>query len=204
MLKESPSKPSKIYPAKQVARGAMSCPSCRAILDRAVSACLKCGFSAEVAVKKFPFPAPDLVSVIDPSSALTESETASLQAQVAKLEKRFPQIHFFNCIVPLGSGIDLREFGFWLLNGGKFSGGADGKAFAVLFLVDPKGQALSVTVGYGLEPMIMDTEWEGVCNRCKDLFYRGKYLEGIESFLRYSGELLAQEAVKIRKELGKK
>lgn len=182
----------------------MTCPSCRLVLDKADPSCPKCGFTMDVALKKFPFPAPKLEAVIDPSQTLTKEEAHSIRAQVGKLQKRLPQLQVFNCIVSLGSEIDLREFGFWLLNEGQIEGMAGKKDFALLFLVDPKGQALSVTVGYGLEPIIMDSEWETLCNRCRDLFYRDKLAEGIGSFLTQAGDLLASVAIKMRKERRKK
>lgn len=173
-------------------------------MEKGTATCLKCEFSMEVATKRFPFPAPALATVMDPASKLTAAEVATLESQVGKLRKRLPQVHFINCIVPLGAGVDLREFGFWLLNNGQFGEDPEAKSFALLFLIDPQGKALSVTVGYGLEPMVMDTEWEVICRSCKDLFYREKYCEGIELFLREAADQLAVAAIQIRKERRKR
>jgi uncharacterized membrane protein YgcG len=203
-LKHESAQQQKVYPARRFARGAMACPSCRHVIERVVEACPQCGFSGQVAVKRFPFPAPELTPVVDPSGRLSKEETARIRERVGKLRKRFPQLRFFNCLVPLGSAVDLREFGFWLLNAGKHSEGEAAKPYAVLFLIDPKGKAISVTVGYGLEPFVMDAEWTALCHDCQDYFYRQKYGEGIMAFLNEAAKLLAGRALEMGKELRKK
>ena len=193
----------KIHAAKRFARGAMTCPSCQYILEEGVPECPKCGFSGSIAVKKFPFPAPPLSAVVDPNAFLSEQEAAAITKKVGKLQARLPQVHFVNCLVPLGDEVNLREFGFWLLNAGQMEEGDAAKAFAVVFIIDPKNRAISVTVGYGLEPMVMDTEWVKICESYRDFFYRQKYSEGIELFLDKSFELLSERALKLRKEAKK-
>ena len=128
----------KVYAAKRFAKGAMVCPSCQYVLEEAVSKCPKCAFSGEIAIQKFPFPAPPLKAVVDPNNLLTKTETATIFKTVQKLQKQLPQVRFLNCIVPLGKEVNLREFGFWLLNAGQMKEGEEAKAFAILFLIDPK------------------------------------------------------------------
>jgi uncharacterized membrane protein YgcG len=203
-LKNQQAQQQKVYPARRFARGAMACPACRHIFEKVMSACPQCGFSSQVALKKFPFPAPELTPVMDPSGKLSPEEAARICELVAKLRKRLPRLHFINCLVSLGSGVDLREFGFWLLNNGGLSEGEAAKGHAVLFLIDPKGKAISVTVGYALEPFVMDAEWTAVCHDCQVYFYRQKYGEGIIAFLNKAGKLLAERALETEKELRKK
>ncbi len=193
----------KVYPAKRFARGAISCPSCQYVLEHATERCPKCGFSGQVAVEKFPFPAPELSAVIDPNSYLSKEETASVVSKVQKLQKRLPQVRFLNCLVPLGNEINLREFGFWLFNAGQLKGGPQAKDFAVLFLIDPKQKGMSVTVGYGLDALVMDTEWVTICQGSRDLLFRQKFGQGIEQFLDGALNLLAERALTLKKELKK-
>lgn len=193
----------KIYAAKRFARGAMVCPSCQYVLEESAEKCPKCGFSGQVAVEKFPFPAPPLGPVLDPNNYLSKEEAASVTKKVAKLEKRFPQVRFLNCLVPLGEEVNLREFGFWLFNAGQMKEGEEAKTFAILLLIDPKDKSVSVTVGYGLDPLFMDTEWTKICEDCRDLFFRQKFGPGIENFLDGAFDLLAERALSLQKEVKK-
>ena len=77
------------------------------------------------------------------------------------------------------------------------------RLFAILFLIDPKEKAISVTVGYGLDALVMDTQWVQVCEDCRDLCYRQKFGAGIEAFLDGAFNLLSQRAIEIKKEMKK-
>ena len=193
----------KVYAAKRFAKGAMVCPSCQYVLDDSSEVCGKCGFSGKVAVEKFPFAAPPLGPVVDPGKMLSKEEVSLVTKKVAKLQKRLPQVRFINCLVGLGDEVNLREFGFWLLNAGQMKEGEGAKNFAVLFLIDPKEQVMSVTVGYGLDPLVTDTQWIPVCQGCRDLLFREKYGEGIETFLNGAFELLSERALELKKEVKK-
>ena len=193
----------KVYAAKRFAKGAMACPSCQYVLEGASEVCGKCGFSGQVAVEKFPFAAPPLAPVVDPGKVLTKDEVSLVTRKVAKLQKRLPQVRFLNCVVALGEEVNLREFGFWLLNAGEMKEGESAKNFAVLFLIDPKERAMSVSVGYGLDPLVMDSQWVPVCQGCRDLLYREKYGEGIETFLNGAFDLLSERALELQKEVKK-
>ena len=172
----------KVFPAKRFARGPLTCPSCREALNSATSRCPKCGFVAEKAVEKFPFPAPPLATVIDPSGLATAEEKKEVADAIEKARKKVPQVHFVNCIVSMGADINLGEFGYWMLNAAEMPEGNDKKHFTVLFLIDPKAKALSVTVGYGIEPFVTDSEWTSVLNEVKDHFSREKLGEGTVSY----------------------
>lgn len=202
-MKKGKEERKKVYAAKRFARGAMVCPSCQYVLDDSAEKCGKCGFSGQVAVEKFPFPAPPLGAVIDPSNFLSKEEVALVKKKVGKLQKRLPQVRFLNCLVSLGDDVNLREFGFWLLNAGQMKEGEGAKNFAVLLLIDPKDRTISVTVGYGLDPLVMDSDWVKTCEPCRDLFFRQKYGEGIGVFLDGAFDLLSERALALQKEVKK-
>lgn len=202
-MKKGKEERKKVYAAKRFARGAMVCPSCQYVLEESAEKCPKCGFCGQISVEKFPFPPPPLSSVLDPNDYLSKAEKSSITKKVQKLQKRLPQIRFLNCLVPLGEDVNLREFGFWLLNAGQLKEGDEAKTFAILFLIDPKEKAISVTVGYGLDALVMDTQWVQVCEDCRDLCYRQKFGAGIEAFLDGAFDLLSQRAIEIKKEMKK-
>ena len=202
-MKKGKEERKKVYAAKRFARGAMVCPSCQYVLEESSEACGKCGFSGQVAVQKFPYPAPPLGPVVDPGKILSKEEAALVTKKVLKIQKRLPQVRFLNCLVGLGGEVNLREFGFWLMNAGQMKGGDGAKNFAVLFLIDPKEKVMSVTVGYGLDPLVMDTDWVAICQKCRDLLYREKYVEGIETFLNGAFDLLSERALELQKEVKK-
>jgi len=194
----------KIYPAKRFARGAMVCPACRYVLEPSAESCPKCGFSGHTVVTKFPFSPPPLEVVLDPNSFLTKEEADRIRLKARKMKKRLPQVNFLNCLVPMGEEVDLREFGFWLLNGGEMAGGDSAKSFALLLLIDPKSRMVSVTVGYGLEALTTDAEWLDICEACRDLLSREKYEEGITRFMNLVSDFLVDRALELKKETKKK
>lgn len=205
MSKQKATEPKqRVYPAKLFARGAMVCPSCRYVLDDSYESCPKCQFSGHAAVEKFPFPPPALEAVLDPSKLITPQEVGEIRKKILKAQKRLPQVRFLTCVVPMGADVDLREFGFWLLNGGQHKEGELAKAFAVLLLIDPKGLQLSVTVGYGLEVMMTDADWTELCKSCRGLLAREKYAAAIELFVQQATEAMILRALEVRKELKRK
>ncbi|MDQ8190869.1 TPM domain-containing protein [Roseibacillus persicicus] len=200
-MKKAKEERKKVYAAKRFARGAMVCPSCLYTLDESVEACPKCKFSGQIAVQKFPFPAPPLGPVLDPNNYLSEEEKSAVTKKVLKLQKRFPQVRFYNCVVPLGEEVNLREFGFWLFNASQVKEGDSAKSFGILLLVDPKERMMSVTVGYGMEVVVTDSEWTRICQDSRDLFYRQKYGQGIETFLNRTFDVLSERALAMQKEV---
>lgn len=200
-VKKAKEERQKVYAAKRFARGAMVCPSCQYTLSESAEACPKCRFSGQVSVEKFPFPAPPLGPVLDPNNYLSGEEKAAVTKKVLKMQKRFPQVRFLNCLVPLGDDVNLREFGFWLLNAGQVKEGDSAKSFAILLLIDPKAKTISVTVGYGMEVIVTDSEWVKACQECRDLFYRQKYGLGIETFLNRAFDVLSDRALALQKEV---
>ncbi|MDP0492104.1 MAG: TPM domain-containing protein [Verrucomicrobiota bacterium JB023] len=192
-----------MYLAKALAKGPTACPSCGFILDDEPTACPRCGFSGEVAVRKFRFDPPELTAIIDAGQTLSADEKARLEKSLKRLGKRLPQVRFILCLVPLVPEIDLREFGFWLLNAGAMPEGDEAKSFGILFLVDSKSKRLSVTVGYGLEPMVRDSEWEEICRSLRPHFLRERYAEGMEEFVEETGKLLIERALEYKREIAK-
>lgn len=200
LAKKGDIKRGKVYAAKRFARGAMACPACRYVLEAPAPKCPKCGYDGHVAVKKFPFEAPELTRVLDAGKLLTEEEEKVLLDRMGKVAKLLPQVRFFLCLVPLSEEVDLREFGFWLYNAARVPEGDQAKEFGVLFLVDPKSKRMSVTVGYGLEPMVMDSEWKAVCQECRSEFFRERWVNGLERFLVESHNLLVRRGRELESE----
>ena len=127
-----------------------------------VEVCPACGFSAHICVKKFPFEAPHLTRYVDPEGKLTPAEKRRIDRNINALEKRFPGIKIFTCLVRLPGGVDSREFAFWLFNKSLPASGSEvrERSNGILLLIDRNKRSASLTVGYSLDPFL-DDSWLG-------------------------------------------
>ncbi|MDQ6913164.1 MAG: TPM domain-containing protein [Verrucomicrobiota bacterium] len=100
----------------------------------------------------------------DRSGTLALEDMEQLRAMLRLFQKKFPQTLFSILITELESGMSVAEYAFWLANRAKF-GGVD-KALAdnfnLLLLIDLAGNTAALTVGYGLEPYIQESDLQDV------------------------------------------
>ncbi len=104
------------YSPRMFTREVLVCPHCRAKSKEPTESCARCGFSFSACEKAFPFAAPPLSLVIDPTKLLPEGIDRDIQGAYQKVRKRFPKIGFSFCFVRLAEGVPTQEFAFWLHN----------------------------------------------------------------------------------------
>ena len=100
----------------------------------------------------------------DRSGKLPLEEMEQLRAALRLFQTKFPQTLFSILITELPSGTSVAEYAFWLANRARL-GGVD-KALAdnlnLLLVVDLIGNTSALTVGYGLEPYIQESDLQDV------------------------------------------
>lgn len=108
----------------------------------------------------FPFAAPALDDVVDPGNLLDRQAVSAVKGALGRLRRRFRQVRWCLCLVELPPEVNLRLFGFWLLNSARpEDDDPEGPAWTVLLVVDTAGQAAAVTAGYALESFVADDSW---------------------------------------------
>ena len=166
-----------------------SCPRCRSEVAESAKACGTCGFSLSLCEAIFPFEAPPLSLVIDPSRVVPPGIEKHLARPYKALRKRIPQVDICFCFVQLQHGYSVEEFAFWLFN---TAPGADqSRAWNLLVTVDLLSGQLSLTSGYALEPFLLPESWEASLQELAACLGDGQWNEGLAGFLRSSRDLLS-------------
>ncbi len=196
----------KVYRAKSFAMSAMSCPGCHLSLAEPVDQCPRCHYTGEISMRKFPFPAPAMNRFIDPQDHFSESDRARLSKALNDLLKKFPQVRICFCIINLPEGVDLREFGFWMMNVSPVDTPeeAEVRPWTILIVIDDINGNVSVTPGYAIEPFLEDQAWSALIRNEKQYFFARDYvvaglkmIEGAEVILQ-EGALRTERALSVR------
>jgi hypothetical protein len=183
------------YSARRFAVGALVCPACQRRMEEPAGRCPHCGFTGTDCLRLFPFAAPSLQEVVDPEGLLDKVGLAAVRGSVARLRRRFRQVHWSLCLVRLPAETNLRLFGFWLLNSARMpADNPEAPAWTVLLVMDFDNAAASVTTGYALEPFVADDAWLRALMAMSVPWRRGAYAEALCEFLHACGNELATGA----------
>ena len=152
--------PPKKYPAQVFSHEEISCPHCQRQLEEQEVTCPACGFNLPECLRSFPFAAPPLSLIIDPSQFLPERITKDLKKPYRKLRKCAPQVDICFCFVRLPEGSPLAEFAFWLHNTAPEADAS--RAWQLLIVGDLNSGQLTLTSGYALEPFLRRELWDRI------------------------------------------
>jgi len=189
--------PPKKYPAQVFSREEISCPHCQQQLEAQEISCPGCGFNLAECVSSFPFAAPPLSLILDPSRFLPERITKDLKKPYRKLRKCAPQVDICFCFVRLPEGSPLAEFSFWLHNTAPEADAS--RAWQLLVVGDLNSGQLTLTSGYALEPFLRRDLWEAALQELAACFSDEQWKEGLTGFLKDTRGLLSaacQEAAR--------
>ena len=195
----------KQYPARMFNRAKVVCPSCLQRFDKVADACQRCGFDAYRVVKQFPFTAPVLEPVIDNVGVISPDWRADLDAALAGINRRFPQVRIHVCTLELDDPVKLTEFGFWMMNACRLEPGQEeiDRAWSMLILLDVKRGLISLTPGYALEAFVEDSAWHDALTQVSEDLAGGDFRNGLLNLVRKARKLLqdaAQDAIgKVKK-----
>ena len=169
------------YSARVFTRAAMVCPHCRVKLAEPVEVCSRCDFDLTYCDKAFPFAAPPLSLVIDPTNLLPDGIERELRKAHQKVRKRAPQVDISFCFVRLQTGVAIEEFAFWLHNSAPEAD--ESRAWRLLVVGDLTSGRLTLTSGYALEPFIKSELWEAALQELAACIADEQWKEGLNRFL---------------------
>ncbi|MFP6878711.1 MAG: hypothetical protein VCA37_17935 [Roseibacillus sp.] len=169
------------YSARVFTRAAMVCPHCRVKLAEPVEVCSRCDFDLTYCDKAFPFAAPPLSLVIDPTNLLPDGIERELRKAHQKVRKRAPQVDISFCFVRLQTGVAIEEFAFWLHNSAPEAD--ESRAWRLLVVGDLTSGRLTLTSGYALEPFIKSELWEAALQELAACIADEQWKEGLNGFL---------------------
>lgn len=164
----------------------MRCPACRAPAIEIDTACRQCGFSLEAADRAFGIPPALERPVTDPQQVLGMLAKRGVQSAVAKMERRFPQVRLAVVLAEAPAEAPLAAHAFWLFNRGQLSSAMEsgGENRLVLLLIDTRTRQAAAMIGYGLEPLVRETQLHTCLQAASMALERGRFGQGIEAFLR--------------------
>lgn len=191
------------YSPRRFAIGALSCPACKAKLERDAKWCPSCGFTGSQTLDMFGDDPPPLLPILDVANIWDEKDQRAIKAAVARFNRRFPQIRWCICGVALGSEISLPLFGFWLLNASPLAEQetADDRSWTLLLLMDSDTRRACVTAGYRAEVWLSDDMWEKALAETKEPFRTGNPGLAVSAFLKSSQALFEKAWHRSRKQL---
>lgn len=191
------------YSARRFAIGSISCPACKAKLERDAKWCPSCGFTGSKTLEMFGDDPPPLLPILDVADIWDEKDQRAIKAAVDRFNRRFPQIRWRICGVALGGEINLPLFGFWLLNASPLAEEetADDRSWTVLLLVDADKRHACVTAGYRAEVWLSDDMWERLLAESKVLFRAGNSGSAVSVLLKSSLALFEKAWHRSRKQL---
>lgn len=172
----------------------MACPRCQGQFNGGVEECPSCQFSLSLARQSFPFAAPPLDFLVDPTGILPEGAETELQTSYEALRVAFPQVQISLALSNLAPGTSLREFSFWWFNDAP--DGTDERLWQILLLVDAQSGALCLTPGYALEPFLLNKSWADALHATAITAQDSGWTEALKSFLRNAHTLLEAEWTK--------
>ena len=179
----------------------MWCPFCQTPLQAAAAECPACRLTfprTRALVGAVPRLAP---VVADTTRQLSATDQAHLKKEIAKIQRRFPQLvlqvvmHVFPAEHPFPMHV------FWLFNAGNFAGDSKrGKDnHALLIALDPTRGEAAIMPGYGLEPFLKPETLDHLLELAGPAWAGHRWADGISRVLGGLDQLL--ESIAIPEEL---
>ena len=129
-----------------------------------------------------------MLPILDAAGILKDNDIRKIDASLASIRRRFPQLQWKIWTVCLPPDTSLPLFGFWLLNACPFheKETVEDRAWAILLLVNADNGQVAVVPGYAAEPFLSDSEWKAILKTMSEPWNAGLPAEAILTFLKES------------------
>jgi hypothetical protein len=143
--------------------------------------------------------------VHDMAGVLSLEMRKQMRAKIMRCERQFVGVHIAVSFVALKDGQTLEEYGFWLLNSGKFFRGSveyyekeDGRGRVILVL-DMVSKRAALCYGYYFDGYVREKENLEVLSKGHASLLEGEIVLGCEQILMALKELLKKAVLRSRK-----
>jgi uncharacterized membrane protein YgcG len=123
--------------------------------------------------------------IADTTQSLTQAEQKKLLKEIARIQRRFPQLVLQLVVHEFSTDYPFSMHAFWLFNGGNFAGdsrrGKDNHA--LLLALDPVRGEAAIVPGYGLEPFMRPETLDHVLRLGDTAWQDAKWADGIYQVL---------------------
>jgi hypothetical protein len=117
----------------------------------------------------------------DSAGILRRGERERVEAAMARISWRVPQVFVAVYTGALGEVSHIRQFGFWLLNRAVFDDAPAGRSNAagILVTLDPEAKAAGMVFGYLLDPFLEESDTFECLSRAHAYWLEEQYAEGL-------------------------
>lgn len=183
--------------SEDITHESIRCPQCYTTFTERMEACPQCGFSLATLDTQMPPPPLQAGPVNDWADVLT-AEDAQRLLQTCQAIHQAAQAEL--SVVTVETTIPLKpaEYVFWLANHWEI-GGAENRGLLILLALHER--RIESEVGYGLEPLLSDSESELIIQEhVVPYLYAGQYAEGLYQAVNALGQaLIVKHKVATRK-----
>lgn len=162
--------------------GADSCPRC-GLICRGLDA--HCGVIPQI-----------LSNVTDLAEDFALGELQDLRRLTDRFDATFGETHLNIVATRVPPAVSLPAYGFWLLNRARIGAPPTvppARNYSILFLLDSQRGDFSITVGYGMETLVSQSELEDVLAAGLPDLQQGKKRIGISKCISSLTELIQQK-----------
>lgn len=178
----------------------MKCPSCLQAIHRGASACPHCGFDLTQADDFFGSEVPSCKLLNDGAGLIRSTDRKRLTRLMNGFAARFPQL-CFAVHTGGGSGRDLREFAFWLINRAHFVDLPEDRngSGMVLLAIDADAHTATLCWGYLIDEHLTENDTFQILSRAHAYWVEERYGEGIERVIEQLAFVLIRRARRARR-----
>lgn len=180
----------------------MKCPRCVQELQNGFGQCPHCGFSLAYLDAQFGEDAVVLERLTDAADCITAEDQQRIEDALDCFESQFPQLFVAIYAGALPEMTDIRQFAFWLLNRATVPSLDNSRPNenGILLVLDLNSMAVSLTLGYFIEPYFSDHELLTLLRQGHTELQAGKYGD---AFLKILNDFSKQLKAKGRQKRGK-
>lgn len=180
---------------EQAAEAVMKCPRCVQKIHRGAETCPHCGFSLALADQEFAIHDPMVKCLSDRAGLLRRVERDRVQRAIDQFCVRFPQLFFCVHTAVFPDPIQLRTFGFWLLNRGVFEEVSErANAAGIVLVIDVERKAAGLTYGYHLDAYLDESDTFECLSRAHPHWLEGRHDDGIIALLKMLEKILLRSS----------
>jgi len=140
----------------------------------------------------------------DQAGILRHSERAQVDAAMARLSRRLPQVFVAVHTGAMDELATLRQFGFWLLNRTTFEdvpGGLTNDS-GIVIIIDPESKAAGMAFGYLLDPYLEEADTFECLLRGHAHWLEQRYAEGLVKAIAHLQAILCKRSRQARRNPG--
>ena len=181
----------------------MQCPACQAPTLESAAACA-CGFTMAALDKLLGIPPALHDTVTDLTSEFTRREIRSIEREVERLERLFPQVRFAIVAAEVPANATLALYAFWLFNRGGLTAATErgSQNRLIMLALDPKAGRAVCMIGYGLEPFVSEARLTSALHAAFPALTADQPGKAVVSFLNEMERQLAECSSELNRAFG--